>query len=118
KKKLNPVLMARADYWTNKAAKGWGGDSTILIGKEPVAAGHPVVDAGVVWITAWDTGQDREEFVDAVTSHRGEQPGFAVAVAGKVAVSGFGSARALGNELLGQVLEQARFEQGGAEWRR
>ena len=117
-RKLNAALMARADYWTNKAARGWGGDCLLLVGKEAVTPGKAVVEPGVVWVTAWDTEQDRGEFVDAVTKYRGEQPGFAVAVAGRVAVFGFGSARRLGDAELAAVCDAAAFEQGGVAWRR
>ena len=46
-----------------------------------------------MWVTAWDTEGDREEFVGAMKKHRGEQPGLAVAESGRVAVFGIGSRR-------------------------
>jgi len=116
-RKLNLMLMARADYWTNKAARGWGGDRLLVLGKGTVAAGKPVEEPGVVWITAWDTETDRTEFVEAVRKQRGETPGCDVAEHGKAAVFTFGSARKLSAEDLQAVLAACRFEQDGAAWR-
>jgi len=118
KKKLNAMLMARPDYWTNKAAKGWGGDHVLLVGKEKAVSGQPVAEAGVVWVTAWDSEEDRTEFVEAVTKYRAEQPGFTVAADGKVAVFAFGSARTLDAAALGKLLAACTFEQDGKPWAR
>jgi hypothetical protein len=115
-RRLNATLMIRADYWTNRAARGWGGDRLFLLAKGQVDAGQPVEDAGVVWVTAWDSTEDRQEFVKAVQRHRGEQPGFAITADGKVAVLAFGSARALGDDGLAAVLATCRFEQDGSPW--
>lgn len=115
-KKLNAALMARADYWTNKAAKGWGGDRMFLLGKAAVTSGTAVADPGIVWVTAWDTEEDRQEFTAAVQKHRGEEPGFALVERGKVAVFAFGSAKQLGEAGLAAVLAAATFTQDGKPW--
>jgi hypothetical protein len=75
-RKLNPQLMANASYWTNTAAKGWGGDRFFLLA--PAEAGRDSENSGGsengrgesvaprgVWITAWDTAKDADEFVAA-----------------------------------------------------
>lgn len=115
-RKMNLALMMRADYWTNKAARGWGGDRMLLLGKDKAAEGKPVQDAGVVWITAWDSEDDRKEFVEAVSRHRKSSPGFEFVEHGKVAVFAFGSARTLKGEVLRALLEACKFEQDGAAW--
>lgn len=117
-RRLNAALMARADYWTNKASKGWGGDRLFLLGTGGGTEGHAVEAPGVLWVTAWDTVADREEFVAAVTKYRGEQPGFDVAAAGRVAVFAFGSARRLGGDGLQAVLAAAEFTQDGRPFAR
>jgi hypothetical protein len=117
-RRLDPVGMTGADYWTNAAARGWGGDRLLLLGRSKVGPGQRVQDAGVVWITAWDTLDDRDEFVAAIRAQRGERPGFALAVDGKAAVFAFGSARALDEQALHALLASCRFEQDGAPWSR
>jgi len=53
--KLDPMAAGLPTYWTNAAAEGWGGDRFYLLdsGKGPSRA---------LWLTLWDTGDDREEF--------------------------------------------------------
>jgi hypothetical protein len=116
-RKASIDLMVRADYWTNKAARGWGGDRLLVLGKGAAEAGKPVVEPGVVWITAWDTGDDRAEFVEALRKCRGEEPGFDLVERGKAAVFAFGSARKLSAADLQAVLAACKFEQDGAAWR-
>lgn len=110
-KKLNLVLVAQPTYWTNKYARGWGGDRLYLVG-EQVDDG-PVSRAGAVWITAWDSVADREEFVAGVKRARGGR--CAVAEDGRVAVFGFGTCAGKETDLAG-VLQQARFTKDGAAW--
>lgn len=58
--KFNPMSAGLAGYWTNQASTGWGGDRFYLLRDKD---GH---EAGV-WITLWDTGTDRDEFVKGYT---------------------------------------------------
>lgn len=60
KKKLKAAQMAQPASWTNPAAEGWGGDRIWLLdGGDDAARG--------LWLTAWDTPEDREEFLKAWT---------------------------------------------------
>lgn len=62
--KLDPMAAGLPTYWTNTAAEGWGGDRFFLLG-----------DAGstrAIWITLWDTPQDREEFESTYRSVSGK----------------------------------------------
>lgn len=115
-RKLNPAATRRLETWTNAAATGWGGDRLFLLGSAGGAAAEPVIDPGVVWVTAWDTETDRDEFLAAATRHRGEQPGFAHAAAGRTAVFAFAGARKIETKALLALLARCRFEQAGKPW--
>jgi hypothetical protein len=56
------------DAWTNAAATGWGGDRFYLLasGGNARAARAGLKDPKGVWVTAWDTTKDRDEFLDAL----------------------------------------------------
>jgi hypothetical protein len=67
---VNQAMLA--SYWTNDAASGWGGDRFYLLqqtasakddgkNKGPAAASAPAHYRGV-WVTIWDTPDDRTEF--------------------------------------------------------
>jgi len=115
-RKLAQTEIRRPETWTNAAATGWGGDRLFLVGSAGGTAGAPVADPGVVWITAWDTERDRDEFVVALTKHRGEQPGFTHAEAARAAAFAFGAAR-LDESALRALLAACRFAQDGAAWK-
>ena len=55
--KLDPMAAGMPTYWTNTAAQGWGGDRFYLLRPRKTESSAPSV-----WITLWDTAQDREEF--------------------------------------------------------
>ena len=65
-----PALEAlqSSDAWTNVAATGWGGDRFYLLAAGPTvdAARVALKDLEGVWVTAWDTRTDRDEFVAAL----------------------------------------------------
>jgi hypothetical protein len=96
-RKLNPQLMGSANYWTNTAAKGWGGDRFFLVatgdaGKAGAGAG---AGAGVgaargVWITAWDSAKDAEEFVSAYEERNQDAARVTVRIGTKMAAFLFG----------------------------
>jgi hypothetical protein len=50
--------------WTNPAATGWGGDRFYLL--EPIEVVRGAVEGTYrgLWLTAWDTPEDRNEFVN------------------------------------------------------
>ena len=91
-KYVNALTAAGASAWTNAAAEGWGGDRFYLLG--PVAVGStdggwdrrkprmpedapvpapetedgglpPAGDLRGLWVSAWDTPEDRDEFLTA-----------------------------------------------------
>lgn len=54
------------DFWTNDAARGWGGDRFFLLD-----GGDAKAETGRgVWITLWDTPGDRTEFMEDYAAHR------------------------------------------------
>jgi hypothetical protein len=116
-RKLPLAAIGRPETWTNAAAAGWGGDRLFLVGSAGGTAGAPVADPGVVWITAWDTERDRDEFVVALTKHRDEHPAFTHAEGARAAAFAFGSARALDADALEALLAACRFTQDGAAWK-
>jgi hypothetical protein len=115
-RKLDLARVRRPEAWTNAAATGWGGDRLFLVGSKGGTASAAVEGPGVVWITAWDTVPDREEFVAALQQHRGSTPGFAHAVLGRAAAFAFGSARTLDATALLALLAGCRFVRDGADW--
>jgi hypothetical protein len=60
--------MELADTWTNPAATGWGGDRFYLLasGTSAGEAGRTLRNVKGVWVTSWDTPQDRDEFLQAL----------------------------------------------------
>lgn len=103
-------LMMSPRYWANRESTGWGGDLVVLgdRGADEVK--------GIVWITLWDSAEDREEFVTKYRELHEEQLGFGVATHGRCAVFGYGSLAGRAEELLGFVREHARFRHGKASW--
>lgn len=71
-RKVNPMAMGMPGYWTNEGAKGWGGDRFYLLAPRPVeeSAAHQPEGLCGLWITLWDTSEDRDEFIDAYEKHR------------------------------------------------
>lgn len=58
----------QSDAWTNTAATGWGGDRFYLLasGGNAQAARAGLKEVKGVWVTAWDTTRDRDEFLEAL----------------------------------------------------
>jgi hypothetical protein len=65
---LDLMGMQLANAWTSPAATGWGGDRFFLLasGASAGEAGRSLKDLKGVWITCWDTPQDRDEFLKAL----------------------------------------------------
>jgi hypothetical protein len=91
------MTAASASAWTNAAASGWGGDRFYLLG----AAGADGPSAGAtrdastrpargMWITAWDTPTDRDEFVAAYAPVAEARGAVAVIVGERSAVYVYG----------------------------
>jgi hypothetical protein len=110
-----PEKLTSADGWTNAAAAGWGGDRFFLL----APTGWPATPGAVqgVWVTAWDTASDRDEFVTAIRAS-GTIPRASVAAAGSRAAVVFigldDSERIRLDETMGAAL---RFTQAGRPWR-
>ncbi|UCG32393.1 MAG: hypothetical protein JSU68_12095 [Phycisphaerales bacterium] len=71
-RKLSPTATVMPGFWTNPAAAGWGGDRFFLLSDEPLEDDGEAVPAELcgLWLTAWDTPADREEFITAYAEHR------------------------------------------------
>jgi hypothetical protein len=76
--RASPMALTNPAHYTNEAAAGWGGDRFYLLVKAadlrlPLFGGFapgPARDLGAgaatgVWVTAWDTAKDRDEFIRA-----------------------------------------------------
>lgn len=61
-----------ATYWTSEAATGWGGDRLMLCSDRAVDddAANNLGTLSAVWVTAWDTNTDCDEFLDDYKSYR------------------------------------------------
>jgi hypothetical protein len=107
-------LAVSPSYWTNTAAKGWGGDRLYLLAPANDDGTPDLARAEVLWITAWDTVEDREEFDRALVKRRGQQPGFASHAEGRVAVYRFGATREAAE--IEKLPTLVRWEQDGKPW--
>jgi hypothetical protein len=56
--------------WTNAGATGWGGDRFYLLadGESADAAARDLRNVKGVWVTAWDSERDRDEFIRALAA--------------------------------------------------
>ncbi|HYV51138.1 MAG TPA: hypothetical protein VE910_04485 [Dongiaceae bacterium] len=107
--KLDPMAAGLPTYWTNTAAEGWGGDRFYLLdsGKGPSRA---------VWITTWDTADDRDEFETTYTSVFGKPLTRApIGTRGVAFLYGFSSDQ---SSMLAKELSQGalRFTHAGKPW--
>jgi hypothetical protein len=59
-REFNSMASGFSAYWTNKASMGWGGDRFYLGETDTGWAG--------VWVTLWDTPEDRDEFVNTYST--------------------------------------------------
>jgi hypothetical protein len=64
------AAMQTAEAWTSVAASGWGGDRFFLLasGATAAEAAGALNNLQGVWITAWDTTVDRDEFVASLAT--------------------------------------------------
>ena len=124
---LDLVNASSASAWTDSAAMGWGGDRFYLAAPEgfsrrghgrPRAGALPSIDElRGLWITAWDTPVDRDEFTEAYLAVRADNGGKVVLMGDRVAAVLFNL-----NEAETTTLEKAlvvsppAFTQGDAVW--
>ncbi len=111
--------LTAAEGWTNVGASGWGGDRFFLLaaGADKSAAAAALRDLRGVWVTAWDSEKDREEFVTALGAGPGIPASTVVRSGSRVAIvlAGFPAAErdALAEKLKAYPL---RFVQSGRPW--
>lgn len=150
------AAMSNPRFWTNRAATGWGGDRLYLVAHEVEAnaganggakagatAGAAPRNAGgsgvrkrlveprVVWLTAWDTEEDRAEFTALVRERDAAGGAPWIVERGRAAafLFGAGSTAAAGDaeeqdakraaslrQALTAVLDAARFAKDGEPW--
>ncbi len=115
---LDLIAAGSPAYWTNEAATGWGGDRFFLLSRKPDAAhAEALAEPRGVWITAWDSAQDRDEFLQDYEIERELAQRRIVKLSPRVAVFLFGyddeSAATLAKQLEAAGL---RFTRGGKPW--
>jgi hypothetical protein len=76
-----------AAAWTNVGAEGWGGDRFYLLGSRSDSDALKTT-AGLqgVWMTAWDTPKDRDEFLAALEKGSPAPNSVAVSIGRQLAV--------------------------------
>jgi hypothetical protein len=105
--KLDPMAAGLPTYWTNTAAEGWGGDRFFLLEPNPGSS-------RAVWITMWDTPEDREEFASTYKTISGKPVvALPVGVRGTAFLYGFTDEE---STTLGKKLPDLRFTHAGAPW--
>ncbi|MBN2562551.1 MAG: hypothetical protein JXQ75_16625 [Phycisphaerae bacterium] len=118
-KRINPMAMPMPGYWTNTAAAGWGGDRFYLLatGPDQKDAKKKPDNLYGLWLTMWDTADDRDEFVKEYEVHRALESRVVHKLGRLAAVSFFGMDEARGKALAKQ-LETAppKFTRDGKPW--
>jgi hypothetical protein len=75
-----------APYWTSEAATGWGGDRLMLCSDRAVDDdSEDLGNLAAIWITAWDTKTDCDEFLDDYAAYRAQSHRHAVRLGPRVA---------------------------------
>ncbi len=89
---FNMMVAANPRYWTNDAAMGWGGDRLYLLarGTNQMPSAAELRDAKCVWITAWDTSIDRNEFIEDFKARRKDSSRRDWTIGDRVTVFAFG----------------------------
>jgi hypothetical protein len=118
-RELNIVTAGLPSYWTNEAATGWGGDRFFLLaeGKDAESAASELRGLKGIWVTLWDTSDDRNEFVEEYEIERelDRRSVFRLGDRGAVFLFGFDAAQ---REALQRRFAQAppAFTKGGRSW--
>ena len=113
------MLAGSAAAWTNPAATGWGGDRLYLLvdAKDREAALKDFKNPRAVWITAWDTRDDRDEFVDEYAFQRDLKSRRESPIGDKVAVYTFGLTEAQHDQIVKDLERGAlRMRRDGQPW--
>jgi hypothetical protein len=108
-RRFEPMAANVPAYWTNRAATGWGGDRFYLLEGEGGTAG--------LWITLWDTSEDRDEFTKTYEEKRPDPNRTRVSLGSRGEAFVFGT-NALDRETLAARLRGAAlgFTQSGKPW--
>ncbi len=101
-------LMNSPKYWSNRASSGWGGDRVLLVDREK--------EQGLLWLTFWDSVEDREQFVRSYSRYFQKKLGFESASSGRAAVFCFGCVAKDSDRILALTREEARLDKGGKPW--
>ncbi|MCB9880660.1 MAG: hypothetical protein H6832_13480 [Planctomycetes bacterium] len=109
-RKLNMQLMTNARYWTTKAATGWDGDELFVLERPSETTPDDRKERGIVWLTVWDSDEDRQEFEEAYARHYSERVRAIHWSEGKQLAYAFGFARSLGTDGLKNLAQKAKFE--------
>ena len=118
-RELNIMLMHLPSFWTNEAATGWGGDRFYLLAKGPdqKKAGADLRGLRGVWITLWDTHNDRDEFLEDYEYQRkiASRTAFKLGRRGAIFLFGFDADEC---EALKKRIEAdpPRFTRAGKSW--
>jgi hypothetical protein len=105
---LDPLAAGLPTYWTNSAATGWGGDRFYQLKPPPTSS----IAVSSVWLTLWDTAQDRDEFVAAYHPSPSVET-LPIGVRGIAFLSGFSPNASSG---LKQGVGRLRFIRAGKDW--
>lgn len=111
---------ANPAYWTNDAAQGWGGDRFFLVadGTDEKTAARERKNPRGVWVTMWDTPDDRKEFIEDFEAHRPDPQRRLIRLGDRVAIFTFGFA-AEAHAALETALKSANLEftKNGKPWK-
>lgn len=116
----NLMALQSPDAWTNAAASGWGGDRFYLLASGDTAetASSALKDLRGVWISAWDTPKDRDEFLDALPKGSLATGAAADSVGSSIASVYFGVDRAERQALTARLRDTPLpMTKGGKPWR-
>ena len=119
RRELDIVGASFPGYWTNDAAEGWGGDRFFLLaeGADVERAKKALKGLRGVWIIAWDTADDRDEFVDDYELEREIAGRKLLKLGHRGAVYFFGFSETAQRELAGRFEKRPpRFTKGGDRW--
>jgi hypothetical protein len=104
-------------YWTNEAASGWGGDRFYLLEREESRRPGRRTAKNGIWITLWDTEEDRDQFVAAYEALFENENRIRFGLGEKGAVFLFGMEGSVGRSLEERFLASPpTFTKGGASW--
>ena len=112
---LLSLLAGGSRAWTNEAAAGWGGDRFFLMAESP--SSDPASAVSGIWITAWDTGQDREEFINRFTWRHAFRQESILRLGHRTAIFAFGMDSNQRREVFTRLLEAGLIgKKDGKAW--